>query len=513
MTTDLPDSRYHYLAGPDDLGGATCEGPLRWIKPVSGAPGGGGGGGVGDNSGGGVLQALSVDTQIRLPHHTLNENAGSMSFWLMSLEDLRTAPLVQHIAESEPGHKDYTLFADQPGHSPWKDAAFAWVWSAGWYPQWFAKFYKGNVYGNAYNPTFKAIVAAGHHGLDRLRWYHCALTWNRDQSRYRLYSNGVLTAAENQHQRLAHEPAGPELYCGNPTIGLRDVRFYDVELTADQVASDYATQPQRQDAALTKQLRQTFAGAALDAAPLDRGEGWTSALRLPLTEPADLEQLYVQGATDAVEMTPEGLSITTQDRPLNWKPEAPGEDPHQLYLWTRQQFEGDLEVRLRFMPRNHNGLLLFIAQASGMQGEDFMADYPLRTTGAMKTVYADNVRNYHWEFFREMDDARNDVASHVLVKNPWLRPVAYRCMDAPLQLDTWHKLRFLQIGARLQGWIDDQLIFNFTDDPDAHSGPVYRLGHVAVRSMIKTSALLADLEVDVRLADVAVVNESVRDQA
>ena len=60
-------------------------------------------------------------------------------------------------------------------------------------------------------------------------------------------------------------------------------------------------------------------------------------------------------------------------------------------------------------------------QASGMQREDFMKEYPLRTNGSMSTVHSEDVRNYHWEFFREMNDTRNDVCSHgCSEKVPWL---------------------------------------------------------------------------------------------
>ena len=487
-----PAPTHRYLTDPNDITPDTVQGPSRWIELPDG----------------GAWQAQSVETQLQLPSHSLRAAQGSLSFWLVSLEDLRTVPPLKHIGEAQAGYCDYVLLSDQPRDAGWQAASFALVWASHWYPQLFAKFHPGNVYPDAYNPP-KAVIGAGHFAIDRLRWYQMTLTWNRTAARYRLYANGVLITPENQFFRMIDQPCGDRLYLGNTALAFADLAFYDTELDAAQIQQIYDRAGPRHDPTLTAKLRQTYAGAPLNPSPgkataVDPQDGWITALRLSLTDDGDLEQLYIQGNTDAVSQTHEGILLQTPDRPEGWKPPAPNEDPHQVYLWTRAAFEGDLDVSFEFKPLAHNGLLLLMAQASGMQGEDFMADYPLRTTGSMRVVYHENVRNYHWEFFREMDDARNDVASHVLVKNPWLRPLAYRCMDQLLSLNQWHRLRFVQVGAHLRATIDDQVIFDLHDDPDTHSGPVYRLGHVAIRAMIKTSALLRHLEVRTRLDEIQV---------
>lgn len=76
-----------------------------------------------------------------------------------------------------------------------------------------------------------------------------------------------------------------------------------------------------------------------------------------------------------------------------------------MYLWTRDVFEGDLYLTAEFRIHQHGGLALWMLQAAGMQGEDFLSDYPLRSDGAMSTVITEDVRNYHWEFYREMVDS------------------------------------------------------------------------------------------------------------
>jgi hypothetical protein len=71
-----------------------------------------------------------------------------------------------------------------------------------------------------------------------------------------------------------------------------------------------------------------------------------------------------------------------------------------------------------------------------MHREDFMADYPRRRTGSMRMVFGENVRNYHWEYYRHMNDTRHDMASSGLIKQPWQWPLAYQCLDRTLALDT-----------------------------------------------------------------------------
>jgi hypothetical protein len=90
-------------------------------------------------------------------------------------------------------------------------------------------------------------------------------------------------------------------------------------------------------------------------------------------------------------------------------------------------------------------------QAAGMQGEDFLNDYPLRSDGSMHTACWEDVRNYHWEFYREMLDVRNDVVSHAVIKNPWFCPVALQVENRRWELGRWYRVTFLQEKNRVRG--------------------------------------------------------------
>lgn len=49
---------------------------------------------------------------------------------------------------------------------------------------------------------------------------------------------------------------------------------------------------------------------------------------------------------------------------------------------------------------------------------------------------------------------RNDVASQVLMKNPYLKPMAYQAQSESITINEWHTLRFLHEVNRLLGAID-----------------------------------------------------------
>jgi len=124
-----------------------------------------------------------------------------------------------------------------------------------------------------------------------------------------------------------------------------------------------------------------------------------------------------------------------------------------------------------------------------------MADYPLRTSGKMTMVYGEDVRNYHWEYYREMGDMRNDVANSALMKNPYLYPLSFGSLNKPVEKNTWHKLQFLQTGNKLIGAIDGITMVEFIDDGFSNNGPVYDFGRIAIRCMLRTKMLFRNLKV------------------
>jgi hypothetical protein len=130
-----------------------------------------------------------------------------------------------------------------------------------------------------------------------------------------------------------------------------------------------------------------------------------------------------------------------------------------------------------------------------MNREDFMKDYPLKTNGTMTTVYGENVRNYHWEYYRDMADVTNFTQNSVLAKNPFAHAASFGALDIPVDYNRWNKLQFLQTGNRIVGAINGTVMIEFEDSGFNNNGPVYNSGHIAIRCMIHTKMLFRNLKV------------------
>jgi len=481
-----------YLANQSPMQGITCNGPVRQIT-LAGRSG---------------VQPVSIHTRLRLDAHTLNEDRGCVTLWLLSLESLSSTATVAHIQQHDPACDTYPLISDHEAIRDWPAATFAWTWAAHWYPQWWAKFFKGGIYPDAYVPA-RAAVTAGHFNFHALRWYQLGLTWDKTASQYRLYADGVLVGTSNQFApALEHQRCGDSLYIGEPAFAFGELAFYDKCPDGVGMADLYARQSPGGDDEVRRQLRRTFAGAEPHAFDWKPDTRWVPQLDEPLNTPDALDHFYVQGYTKAPSVTPEGILVETRlERAASGE-----EDLHQVYLWTKKSFEGDFALEFEFKPTLPNGLSLLMLQANGMHGEDFMADYPLRTTGSMTMVYCEAVRNYHWEFFRGMDDVRNDVASSALIKQPWNQPLAYHCAAAPLELHQWHRLQFVQEGPRLRGAIDGVTVFDVNDAAGSFTGSHYTHGHLAIRCMFKTRNFYRNLRIWTRPLHAGLVSRDIEDK-
>jgi hypothetical protein len=338
-----------------------------------------------------------------------------------------------------------------------------------------------------------------HLPLHEKTWYALALTWNMPEHRLRFYVNGILAGATDYKART-DEPK-PELYFGNTAMALSGVEIYDDELTAHQVRANYAAGMLHENPKLQSELLDLFTVQPKPKLSWLPGKDWKLAYETSFTRPADLDGWIQQGClTEPYLMkerriTPDGLLL-----------ETPGQIDNEtrMYLWSPKIFEGDLALEFEFRPERATGLALLVAQASGMAREDFITDHPRRTTGSMGTIIADRVRNYHWEFFRKTPDVRSDLQTEILVKNPWTRPMGMSCIS-DLEIGRFHKLLFLQEGARIRAIIDDQVALDVRDDPFINLGPVFNTGRIGIRLMYQTRMTFRNLKVWNRNSGVKVV--------
>lgn len=434
----------------------------------------------------------SIHTLIEIPEHNIvRDNEGSMIIWAFFLEELNAAHQTKAMTYDNDSWFIYPLISDINDVSNSEDANFGMYFFAEWHPQFYVKMYKGKLYPTRVDPPQKAFVTSEHFSFKANKWYQLTFTWNKDSEDLRLYANGVLIGTDDKYHNAFHiDPVNEKLFTGNPTICYGNVDFYDVELPGTTIAEMYRREAPDFDQQYVDHLQHVFNGHDVKDFNWQIDDRWTEKLNLKLNEPNLLDTFYVQGFQDAPSVTEDGLLIETPNLP-----QQGNTIEKQVYMWPLQRFEGDIYIEYEFKPLRKGGLSLLMAQCSGMNREDFMKDYPLRTNGNMGTVLAQGVRNYHWEYYREMNDVRNDVASGGLVKNPYFYPLSYGTFKENLKNNEWHKLQFLQRGNTIIGAIDGKILVSGTDDANLNNGPVLSSGYMAIRCMVRTKILFRNLKV------------------
>ena len=465
-----------------------CEGPFRRI----------------DRNGRAGVNALSAHSRIGFDLPEINAERGTLSLWMLALEELSTQSYVAYIRNHQPDYQAVPVLTDHAEPRDLREATFAMAVETLWYPHFFVKRTKGAIYPEAYEPSTSCIVGLGHWPVQRETWYHLAYTWDRSANDFRVYLNGVLAGTASTYpgdHPLRWEDSPGRLYAGHPKLALGGLRIEDEPLSPTALQARLAAEPAGLEPEVTRELERIYAGR--DLRPLDwkTPADWQTLFEDDLSGPEALKHFYVQSHDPGlVEPTEEGLRVRTPfertPKPADWdEKESEPFDADQIYLWLERFFEGDIHFSFEFKSRAAGGLGLLAAQASGMHGEDFMADYPRRKTGSMRMVFGENVRNYHWEYYRGMNDTRNDVASSGLIKEPWQWPLAYQCLEDRLALDVWHRLDFVHVGDRLLGALDGRQVFDVTDNPHANCGPVYRRGRFALRAMWRSDLTYRNLRV------------------
>lgn len=438
------------------------------------------------------INPTSIHTLIQYPAHNLNEAKGSLSYWVFALEEVFTFHKRDVMfTELNKGPHQLPLLSDNPDLGNFPDAAFLLTCDSGWHPAFLAKFYKGDIFLDAIRAPQKAYAMASAFEMQANRWYQFTLTWDFESEEIFIYANGVRVAcADRLHTAFKRDRAGDCLYSGKPVFCFGELKFHDTVLEADEVAALYQVEAVETDETFQADLRRVYAGENLEPFSFEPGAEWKTRLQLDLRDPAHLDAFRVQGIVDEVAVTGEGLHIRTVNEP--YEPDNRGK---QMYLWTRDMFEGDLYVDYEFRPNQDFGLCVLVLQATGMTREDLERDYPLRTTGNMQWIHSSDMRNYHLEYFRHMTAVRNDVDNVALVKNPYQMPIGFSCLDHTLEIGEWHRIQVLQEGPEITVAFNGRKCFTAVDRPFGNNGPVLNCGRIALRCMINTNVHYRNLAV------------------
>lgn len=434
---------------------------------------------------------------VRLEGSPVNDPRGTLLLWMLPLEDLHTSQRLPQHHKHLPRSGRYRLLSDRADRDL-TAAHFALAWDNWWHPNLMVKFAAGFEPWEIHNEPSRAFAGANHFSFEREHWYCVAFTWDHPAGKYFLYVNGYLVGTSDSFSRdfgghFLVEPAAPELYAGNSVVATGEVAAFSEVLDRETLRRLYEEGAGKIDPVLDRELDGVY---GTDPAPVPFAfkpdDEWSEKFSARFDSLDDLKKLYLQGNAPAVKIANGRLEVRTGGGPI---PNHATFAEQQLYLWTEEFFEGDLYVEYDFMPMANGGLSLLLLQASGMQREDFMVCYPRRTTGSMSMVCWEDVRNYHWEYFREMNDVRNDRISHAVLKNPWYHVLGFSTRKGHYALNEWHRVQFLQEGDRLRCAIDGDNVLDLRDNSFGNNGPVLNAGRVAIRVMARSQLAFRNLRI------------------
>jgi hypothetical protein len=478
----MTQPRHQHLSNPAELSHAeSVQGPAR-VLSLHGRRG---------------INPASIHTVIRLAGgHTLNEPQGTVVLWFFALEDLTASFLADHMKIDNEHFATYAFLSDHEVPRDIPRGRFTLEWNR--FNEFRAQFFKGTVYPSliGFTPPQKAWVQAVPFSFFRKhRWYQVAITWDDHAKSASMFVNGVHLGTSDRFNTDFHrDKVRDTLYAGCPALCHGQIDFYDRVLHKEEIYRLYREGAPDHDPQIERELRHCFEGAELEDFTFTPGAGWTKQFDCDFQKPHEqIRQWYIQGVKESVKPGghPEGLLIETPDVPYGTRDCF----PKQMYIWSEQTFEGNIYVEFDFKPLRPNGLSLLMIHASGMTREDFMADYPRKTSGTMQTVFGENVRNYHWEFFREMNDVRNDVATTFSRKNPFAFRNGFGSAPGPLEVGQWHRAQIVQQEGRIRGAIDGKILLEIDDSSYTNSGCILNYGHIAIRCMLHTSIVFRNLKV------------------
>lgn len=439
------------------------------------------------------INPTSIHTTIQLGKHNLNQPRGTVTLWFFSLEDLATSFAADHMAMNNANYANYPFLSDCSTQRDYGNSNFFFGWFRS--DELRAQFFKGTVHPiTGFEPPQKAWVqAVPFSHFDKHQWYQAAFSWDVEKKAMKLYVNGVLVGTSDRFNKDFHrDKVGDTLFTGAPSLCHGEINFYDKVLDESEIYATYRRTTTDFRAATEQVLKHKFAGAELQNFNFKPDGNWTKKMDVDFRDPAVIKDFYIQGEQGAVKpgAHAEGLLVETPHISFEKK-----NRDRQVYLWTNQTFEGDLYVEFDWMSLQDHGLSLLMVNASGMARERFMEDYPKRTTGQMWMVYGEDVRSYHWEYFRNMNDVRNDVGTAFSRKNPFQFRQGFGSYDKPFEIGTWHKSQLLIRDGHLLAAIDGKILMDIQDDSRKNTGSILNFGHIALRVMLDSKIVFRNLKV------------------
>lgn len=439
----------------NDASQLIIEGPHRFVE-IAGITG---------------LHVSSLKTMAFVETEYMQEDKGTISFWMSPLEDIDKSPNVNL-------NTTFPLLSDIYPPTKVDSSKFSIYYQGSHYPRVIARFADGSFWGQM-DYGLASFVYAEALPLQKGQWYNFVITWNKLAETIIMYINGELSG----HNFLAKkfQLSGNKFYIGNPLMVISRLSIQNKPLNREEIKLGYLSMRPESNQPSDNIISEIVNPQIKPALNFHLDASWEKIYECNFDKKSDLDAWTFQTGDKFRDKFKLGIT----DNSLYWETPDIIDKESRGNLWCPVKVEGDQWIEFEFELISKKGLALLMMCASGMQGEDIIEDQGLRQTGSMSDMNR-NYRNYHWEYMRRVEAMRTDVETQYVSKNPWGKGM-YVGSVPKLEQDRWIKIRFIKIDNKLYGSLDGKTVFVIKDNAFNNNGPVLNSGRVVLRQMYSTT--------------------------
>ena len=147
------------------------------------------------------------------------------------------------------------------------------------------------------------------------------------------------------------------------------------------------------------------------------------------------------------------------------------EESHHVY-WCPETFPSDFIAEWEV--QNHHpeaGLCIIFFAAAGINGEDILDNSLKPRNGIFKQYTKGDINNYHISYYANTPSQKDRPFSH-LRKNKGFKKVQVGKPGIPSASTAIHQLKLVKNKGRIQLFLDDKAIIDWTDDNPLGSGKI-----------------------------------------
>lgn len=167
----------------------------------------------------------------------------------------------------------------------------------------------------------------------------------------------------------------------------------------------------------------------------------------------------------------------------NALPSAQGQKANYV-LWCPQEFPADIRIEWEFRPLKEPGLCILFFAAAGKDGMDMFDAALSPRTGEYPQYHHGDINAFHVSYFRRKETEERAFHTCNLRKSYGFQLVAQGADPMPdaAECQDFYRMAVEKQGSRVRFFINDLLIFDFTDDAVTYGAPL-KGGRIGFRQL------------------------------